>query len=69
MVKIMFTAKKSNVDNGGEDATKTVDIKDEMDEDLEIQSGIVRSRSVVSVAPPAMEPLVQCGDSETVPCK
>ena len=39
----------------------------EVDDDLDLQSGIVRSRREVTESPPAMEPLLQCGEDGTLP--
>ena len=40
---------------------------DDDDIELEIQSGIVRTGRETVVAPPSMEPLIQCGPGETLP--
>lgn len=47
----------------------TMETNSAPDEDLEldIQAGIVRSGRETVVAPPAMEPLIQCGENETLP--
>ncbi|KAH3778362.1 hypothetical protein DPMN_179817, partial [Dreissena polymorpha] len=39
----------------------------EGDEELEFESGIVRSHREINVAPPPMEPLLKCGDGEMLP--
>jgi len=39
----------------------------EVDDDLDLQSGIVRSRREVTESPPAMEPLLQCAEDGTLP--
>ncbi|XP_045192518.2 ATP-dependent DNA helicase Q4-like isoform X2 [Mercenaria mercenaria] len=54
-------------DEHSETVPPDVTALDEEDIDLEIQSGIVRSRPDTATAPPAMKPLIECGEEENVP--
>ncbi|XP_045192519.2 ATP-dependent DNA helicase Q4-like isoform X3 [Mercenaria mercenaria] len=65
--KVRESQEKLAADEHSETVPPDVTALDEEDIDLEIQSGIVRSRPDTATAPPAMKPLIECGEEENVP--